>query len=204
MPRKIISIISIALKANEKCIRHAREKECEWKRKDPILCMSLCVFAYYPATPLLRDASMFDVSSQRPKRKASPSVGKKYEAKISSIRFPFQRHKRAMKRARRKNIAECFLWKGFDITADFNGCLSSASKTKEMRQLNGWMGILIIRHWHSLCPMQPTADAMLVAAVISCARRASSASFPPKKCERKVHYRARKRPSRKICFSFFE
>lgn len=138
-------------------------------------------------------------------KKEGLAVGWK-EVRGENLEYPLSipEAQKSHEESEEKNIAECFLWKGFDITADFNGCLSSASKTKETRQLNGWMGILIIRHWHSLCPMQPTTDAMLVAAVISCARRASSASFPPKKCERKVHYRARKRPSRIICFSFFE
>lgn len=83
--KKIISIISIALKANEKCIRHAREKECEWKRKNSILCMSLSVFAYYPTTtrrPLsceTRACLMFRHKGQkgRPRRRLERSTRRK-------------------------------------------------------------------------------------------------------------------------------
>lgn len=60
---------------------------------------------------------------------------KKYRGKNLEYPLSIWRHKRAMEI---KMWNFCSRWKGFDITVDFNGCLSSAFKTKE-NKANEWL-----------------------------------------------------------------
>lgn len=68
---------------------------------------------------------MLDASAQRLKR--SPrSRDKKYEAKISSIRFPFRRHKRA----KEKTLRNVFCEKGLTLQSTSMDVCQVALKQK--------------------------------------------------------------------------
>lgn len=114
-----------AVKANEKCIRHLLGLHMRNDTRRNSTCRRICLLTFpcgegRKATPF--EMKMFDVSLQRPRS----SHLKKYEEKSRVSAFHLSlRYKRALKKC------GIFVVKGFDISDDFNGCLSSAFKTKE-------------------------------------------------------------------------